>query len=167
MKLLPQFIHFVSQLFDEHHRLVRELAVIHVFTMPIMHFVHFPLQGLRLLVKVFRHVTTSGLSQEFSGLMQLCNLRIHVKHFIRFMMPLMRVVFPFRFMPKHLMDLGKMLMESPSQILCSTCELTDRLSIVLNRFQNFDGTTAKLSDVMSEFLVLSMCKFVADALKFL
>lgn len=60
-----------------------------------------------------------------------------------------------------------MLMERPSQLLGSVSELINGISPGLNRFQNLHGAIAKLSDVMSGFLMLSMCKFVADSLKFL
>ena len=83
------------------------------------------------------------------------------------MMHILKVVFPFRRMPKHLMNLREMFMERPSQIIGSAFELINRLSPGLNRFQNLHGAIAKLSDVMSGFLVLSLCKFVADSLKFL
>ena len=105
MKLLSKFIHLVSQLLDEHHRLVRKLIVMRLFMMLFVPLVNFPLQGLCLLMKLFRHLTTSRLSQELSRLMQLCNLVVHLMIFIRLMMHLLKVVFPFWRMPKHLMNL--------------------------------------------------------------
>ena len=105
MKLLSKFIHLVSQLLHEPHRFVRKLVVMHLFMMLVVPLVHFPLQGECLLMKVFRHLTTSRLSQELSRLMQLCNLVVHLMIFIRLMMHLLKVVFPFWRMPKHLMNL--------------------------------------------------------------
>jgi hypothetical protein len=81
-------------------------------------------------------------------------------------MHILKVVFPFRRMPKHLMNLREMFMERPSQIIGSAFELINRLSPGLNRFQNFHRSIAKLADVMSGFPMLATCKFVGDSFEF-